>query len=198
MVHISKMSGKLEGLLAINTNPLTNDFCQQMSRHPGFVCSDCYSRRMLSTYRKSCVPPFDRNAQELSSRVLDNKDLPSFKSNEIVRFNSHGELININHLHNIINICNKNSDTRFALWTKRATMVEDMNKPDNMVLIYSNPLLNDSTPTIPYPVFDKIFSVYTKGYIEASGMTINCANKCKECLLCYKKNDITSITEKLK
>jgi hypothetical protein len=30
-VHISKMTGKLDGLLAINTNTVTNTFCQKMS-----------------------------------------------------------------------------------------------------------------------------------------------------------------------
>ena len=35
------------------------------------------------------------------------------------RFSAHGEIINLNHLINIFNICDKNELTTFALWTKK-------------------------------------------------------------------------------
>ena len=60
MVSVSKMSGKLAGIPAINTNTATNAYCvkQYTSGGADNICTMCYSQRMLSTYRKNCQHPY--------------------------------------------------------------------------------------------------------------------------------------------
>ena len=60
-IHISVMTGKLDGLRAISTNTRTNDYCikQNASGDPDNICTKCYSHTMLSSYR----------AQETEHRV---------------------------------------------------------------------------------------------------------------------------------
>jgi len=45
MLKISKMSGKLEGIPAINTDTTTNAFCKKMneSKKENLICRSCYS-----------------------------------------------------------------------------------------------------------------------------------------------------------
>ena len=44
-VHISTMSGKLQGLKAISTNTLTNDYCnKQFHSDVDTICKNCYSK----------------------------------------------------------------------------------------------------------------------------------------------------------
>ena len=54
-VHISIMTGKLDGLRAISTNTRTNEYCikQNASGDPDNICTKCYSHTMLSSYRKN-------------------------------------------------------------------------------------------------------------------------------------------------
>ena len=44
-VHISKMTGKLQGLQAISTNTTTNKFCNKMNKSNNYICD---SMRMVS------------------------------------------------------------------------------------------------------------------------------------------------------
>jgi hypothetical protein len=52
-VHISKMTGKLDGFRAISTNTVTNSFCQKMNTSGDTICRQCYSHGMLKSYRKN-------------------------------------------------------------------------------------------------------------------------------------------------
>jgi hypothetical protein len=46
---------------------------------------------------------------------------------------------------------------------------------------------------------DKVFTVYDPAYIEAESIEINCgARNCFDCGLCYEKNGVEVINEKLK
>jgi len=48
MIKVSVMTGKLVEIPAINTNTLTNEFCQEMhTSSPKCICWDCYSYAML-------------------------------------------------------------------------------------------------------------------------------------------------------
>ena len=184
-VNISKMSGKLDGILAINTNPLTNSFCiDQHKRKNNIICNYCYSVNLLKTFRRSCVKSFQHNSDLLSSKIIHPDGLPIINS-AFFRFSGHGELINNNHCINLINICVKNPSVNFALWTKRVTIVRDVlkthKKPKNLILIYSNPKIDHILKKIP-DHFDKVFNNVTSG-------AVNCSPKkgaCLACLKCYK------------
>ena len=198
-IKVSKMSGKLQGILAINTNPLTNAFCTSMRNTTGSICQSCYSCKMLSGYRKNCVPAFEHNSNILSSRILDDVELPKFKDTDVVRIHAHGELINSIHMTNIVNMANKNYNTVIALYTKRTGIVwnvlDKINVPSNLILVYSNPAV-DKIMVNPPDGFDKVFNVVTEDRFEQS---VNCGGqRCIDCKLCYHLNGQDCIVELLK
>ena len=120
MLTISNMTGKLEGFKAINTNTLSNPYCQKMYScgSDDIICTKCYSVEMLETFRKGCIPAWERNSKALSEGIIPPHLLPTFLE-AFVRFSGHGELINMTHLENLHNIALHNAHTKFALWTKR-------------------------------------------------------------------------------
>jgi hypothetical protein len=196
---ISEMTGKLEGLCALNTDPLTNPMCQRWSANPKLICHYCYSRRMLSSYRKMCRPAYSRNSEVLSSTVLPDHALPVLKGQEIFRFNAHGEIINANHMVNYLNIARVNPSVFFGFWTKRLDIARSINakRLKNVNMVYSTPKVNILHPKKPRG-FDKVFSVYTADFARANGIHINCHGGCNACRLCYTRNKTVFINEIIK
>ena len=199
-VHISKMTSKLEGLRAISTNTITNPYCnkQHTTGKSNNICTLCYSQAMLKTYRKNMQACLQHHSDFLSNKVHDMEYLPVLLD-AFIRFNAHGELINLNHLENLVNIAKKNPHCRCVLWTKRNDLVvkyfKGSQKPDNFVLIYSNPIISTIMRKIPKH-FDKTFNnVLVHEHVESQNCT---GQKCKDCLLCYTKNNTTVIVEKVK
>jgi len=198
VIKVSKMSGKLIDIPAIKTNTLSNEYCVKMQESAS-ICKHCYSHNMLETFRKNCVPAFQHNSEMLSEAELIPAMLPRVNS-AYFRFNGHGELINETHLINIMAICEKNPHTSFALWTKRKNIVNGLlrkrSKPDNLILVYSNPKI-DSVQTEPPRHFDKVFNNVSKPVYKSIE---NCTGqKCIECLACYRKDSgINVIVEKVK
>ena len=125
IIHISKMTGKLDGFKAISSNTITNPYCikQFNCGNSENICTKCYSNIMLKSYRKNMQPALERNSQALSNSVLPMDQLP-IVLDAFFRFNAHGELINENHLQNLVNIAIKNPSCNFALWTKQAGMIK--------------------------------------------------------------------------
>jgi len=190
-LNVSKMSGKLDGFLAINTNTVTNEFCIKM-KTTDTICGQCYSHRMLNTYRKSCQPSWQHNSDKLSARLLTDFEIP-FTNSAYFRFHGHGELINKIHYQNFIKIAEKNPGTSFALWTKRKDLVRGIVPPRNLILIYSNPTI-DKVMDKPPAGFDKVFNnVAVPHDLE------NCTGqKCKNCLHCYTRAGVDVIIERVK
>ena len=187
-VHVSKMSGKLKGIPAINTNTLSNLFCIRQHQKTGTICPECYSFEMLEGYRKNCTPAFERNSVALSE-LIDYADLPILNY-AYVRISAHGELINSCHLDNIIAIAVKIPNTTFALWTKRASLIRqrlDM-IPDNLILVFSNPRV-DKVIDVPRG-FHKVFNNGSKGSTAPQNCT---GRKCMDCLACYRKDSGTDV-----
>lgn len=194
-ISVSKMSGKLAGIPAINTNTATNEYCvkQYASGGKDNICTMCYSQRMLSTYRKSCQPSFQRNSDILSSdREVD---IPKINA-AFVRFHGHGELINDTHFLNLCDIAESNSHCTFALWTKRVDIVRPNRHhvPSNMILVYSNPKI-DSVLRKPPRGFHRVFNNVTKQYRGDANCT---GQKCIDCQLCYKFDTTSVIVEHVK
>lgn len=195
----SVMTGKLKGIGAINTNPLTNPFCLKMAKNPDSICHYCYSQAMLKTFRASCVPAFERNSRYLSERIIPVQELPTVGNKyELFRFNAHGEIINPTHAINLMNIVENNKDTFFGLWSKRANIVrKHIRRTTNANLIYSTNRLNPTETDVPEG-FDKTFNVYTASYAKKHNIKVNCHGGCATCKLCYSKNRVRKINEIVK
>ena len=204
-IHISKMTGKLEGFQAISTNTVSNEYCQKQYKKQDAknICTFCYSHNMLNTFRKNMQASLQRNTDLLNSKVLHPDALPVINS-AFFRFNAHGELAldkkqgTIN-LENYVNIALKNPHCTFSLWTKRFDIIkpyfDNHEKPKNLILIYSSPLTNHIMTKVPKH-FDKTFNtVVETDFIEKQNCT---GQKCKDCLLCYKKDTTSIIVEKVK
>ena len=177
-LHISKGSFKLEKINNISTNTLTNDYCIKQNKKNNIICTKCYSFKGLN-FRKAMIPLLQNNSDLLSNNIIDINFLPIIY-NIYFRFNSHGELINEIHLINLINIVNKNKHCNFALWTKRNDIIKkyfDKNKkPDNLILIYSNPKLNkpmNKTPKYFDKTFNNVIKLSYKDYFNKYTMFID-------------------------
>lgn len=193
VLHISTHSGKMTGIQSVSTSTKHNPFCQAAQKVEGSVCAKCYART-YEAMRPSLLKALDRNSEVLKE-VLPMSSLP-YVNASIFRFSSFGELLNTHHAVNLLNTAYKNPETMFALWTKRANLVQAairrVGLPDNINLIYSAPMI-DKKPKLP-KYFTKSFTVYSKN----SDQKFNCAAKsCVTCRLCYTKNDVTEIAEKL-
>lgn len=192
---VSQMTGKLDGIRAINTSPLDNSFCEHNSQREQLICAHCYSRSMLQRHRVNCREPWCRNGDILSSRLLTQDELPLIDT-ELCRFQAHGELHNAIHAENLYAIARKNPEVAFAFWTKRPELVDILTRPDNVILIYSSPRVGVRSE-LPRG-FDKVFTVFTKEQAE-SGVDINCgAKSCNDCRLCYERNRVHYINEVIK
>ena len=200
-VHITNGSGKLDSIKSINTNTVTNDFCIKMNKakDTNIICTKCYSHAMLKTFRKNCQPSFQRNSDLLSTRVLEQEELPLILD-AFFRFDSHGELINVTNLINYVNIAKKNPHCSFGLWTKRKDIInryfKDNDCPPNLILIYSNPKISNILSKPPKHFHRTFNNVLEHEEVERQNCT---GQQCKNCLLCYTPNNgVTTIVEKVK
>jgi len=149
---------------------------------------------MLEGSRKNCAPAWEKNSILLKSNIL--KELPQFNS-LYVRFHGHGELINETHFINFLLIAQYNPKTTFSLFTKRHKLVkkvlETREKPQNLILVYSNPIKDRVTDKKPQN-FDKVFNTVTQENAQD-----NCTGrKCIECLACYQFSGDSVLVERVK
>ena len=198
-MHVTKHNDnqKMAGFVSLNTSMHNNKYCQKMSQNKDLICSRCYAHRFEAMF------PNLRNTLAKNSELLSNRELTSneiyatgFSMRKAVRFNSFGELINKKHYKNLVKIAEHFPDTIFTLWTKRSNLVRGIDKPDNLILVFSSPKIN-VVSKLPYG-FDKVFTVFDKDYIEQNSIDINCVKQCNTCMKCYKHNDITFINEAIK
>lgn len=191
-VHKSRKGekSKMDGLVSINTNPTMNPFCNKM-RSKDTICKSCYSKRY--EYFPNTVKRLTDNTNILLSKDFDIKCVPNLNTYRFVRLHSFGELINSTHYRNLLSIVKAFPDTTFTLWTKRKEIVQKIEKPTNLILIYSSPKLN-KVSALP-DKFDKVFTVFDKDF---EGVDINCQKQCISCLKCYTYNDTMFINEEKK
>jgi hypothetical protein len=195
VIHITehKPGLKMTGFISINTSVLKNPFCSINRCDKKKICSVCYGKYMIDRYPR-LKAKLDSNYQILS------KDLTIPEINEIsgiiknqnkrfIRIHSIGEISGIEMLSNYYEIIEKNPDSIFALWTKRPEIIKQIHyKPDNLKVVYSNPLIDK--PSNKIPVYcDSIFNVITYGYAMFKGIIPNCSGKCIDCLKCYKTDN---------
>ena len=120
------------------------------------------------------------------------------------RFEAFGDIQNEIQVINYFNICDKNKHVNFALWTKNPAIISrtinnGCKKPKNLQIVLSSHYLNKETDIEKWNFVDKIFTVYTKEYIEENNIEINCKGEsCLICQKCYRKNRENYINEELR
>ena len=193
------MQAKMKGMWSLNTSPRENPFCLKMRATEGAICEHCYSKITESRW-KNCHAAWAHNYHVLTKNVLKDNELVIFKNREVFRFQAHGDLGNRIHYVNLVKIAEANPKVKFALWTKNLDVIKEggIIKLPNLVHVYSGIKLNGLGTARPKG-FDKIFRVFTRPFLrEHTEIKINCANICNECRLCYEKNDVNIINEKIK
>ena len=194
-IDYSIHQGKLKGIISFSCNKYDNKYCIEMSKNKNTICHNCYVDFISKFYGDRFTNKMHKNSLLLMEENFNIPKIP--KKNKIIRFNSFGEIHNLNHINNIVKICNHYNDKHFTLWTKRKDIIKKYfsvnKKPDNLILIYSYIKISDKIffPAIPL-YFDKIFIV------TDNESYINCKNKCIECMICYSKNNTQYIFEKFK
>ena len=198
-VHITQASktGKLAGINSINTSTLDNEFCIGMMNsndEKSIVCKKCYAGKLEKQY-PSLHNAVLRNHILLSTTRLTQRQLPVINAS-VFRIASVGEIVNLTHALNLIDIINYNPDTLFAWWTKRDNIIRKLlklvKKPANLILVFSSSIV-DKIENLPTH-FDKVFTAHSKN----TDTSINCHGACMNCKLCYSHNDTVFINEIIK
>lgn len=190
----SKLTGKMEHIPSLSTSPMNNDNCRKNAKIKGSICASCYSVKSCKVY-KNLGPVLQCNGEILENDI----DVTNIKTGaKYYRFESHGDIRNKAHLHNLVKIAGNNPQTKFALWTKHYKIAENYfnghKKPDNLQLQYSALMVNGALTIDKFQHCDRIFTVWDKGMLPDS--EINCgARDCFTCGLCYNKNDVQYINE---
>jgi hypothetical protein len=197
----TKHSGKMEGMVSISTSVTTNDRCAKNAQIKGSICEKCFAAKQMKVYpsMENCMV---ENQRILTSSVLPLEKLPIINA-LYFRFEAFGDLNSPTQVKNYFNICYKNPGVKFALWTKNpdyiaAAIADGYEKPDNLNIVLSSLFINKERKNV-FPFVDKVFTVYDPEYIEKNSVEINCgAKSCFSCGLCYNKNSVGIINERLK
>ena len=197
----TKHSGKMSGMVSISTSVTTNERCKKNAELKGSICEKCFAAKQMKVF-PSMEKPMAENQRILTSEVLPLEMLPTI-NNLYFRFEAFGDLNNATQVKNYFNMCYKNPRVKFALWTKNpdyiaVAIADGYKKPDNLNIVLSSLFINvERKKTFDFA--DKIFTVYDADYIEKNNVEINCgARNCFDCGLCYEKNGVEVINEKLK
>ena len=194
-------SGKMAGMVSISTSVTTNERCKKNAAIKGSICEKCFAAKQMKMY-KNMEAPMVENQRILTSEILPAEKLPTI-NNLYFRFESFGDLNNATQVKNYFNICYKNPRVKFALWTKNPDYIAEAiadgyEKPDNLNIVLSSLFINQERRNV-FDFVDKVFTVYDKQFIEENDVNINCgARNCFDCGLCYEKNGVGVINEKLK
>ena len=197
----TKHSGKMSGMVSISTSVTTNERCKKNAEIKGSICEKCFASKQMRVF-PTMEKPMVENQRILTSSVLPMELLPTI-NNLYFRFEAFGDLNNDIQVMNYFNLCYKNPKTKFALWTKNPDYIESAikqgyKKPENLNIVLSSLFINQERKS-KYDFVDKIFTVYDPKYIEENEVSINCGSRnCFGCGLCYEKNNVTVINEKLK
>lgn len=188
--YCTNHTGKMNGLHSLSTSVAVNPYCIKRQANGDSICAHCFSASMMKQY-KALNEATTRNAEILTASVLSADVLPLIPS-RYFRFESFGDLINTNQVINYFNIAKKNPDTLCALWTKNPHIIAKAiqmghEKPANLQIVLSSPLVNKPIKATKYAFVDKIFTVYDKEAAQA--VNINCgARSCLACGRCYRPN----------
>ena len=186
------------------------ELVHKLNKTDVLICGFCFANNLLN-YKKNIQIPLEQNTVILTSRVLDDSEIP-FINRLFSRFESLGDLHNVTHAINYIKIASKNPHCTFAWWSKRPNIVKQAMEqlgitelPKNIVFIFSSYYLNKINKEITktYDFINVVFTVFDKYYLEEHpDIEIHCGSRqCLGCLKCYtrrEKGDVIYINELVK
>lgn len=195
---IAEHGGKMAGIPSISTSALENKGCTARRAINDAVCADCYACKYLN-YRKTLREKCGRNHAFYTTADIKPEDVPRINAC-MFRFESFGELENVQQFQNYCTIAAVNKNTTFSIWTKQPNIIQEYTDnggeiPNNLNIILSSRFINVSDAeyyrkkywTINY---DAVFTVYTKEHAEKHNIPIQCGgNSCIDCGLCYSRFD---------
>lgn len=213
-------TGKIAGLQSCDSSAHGCSFCEKMiaaaekGRKDGkrIICGSCYDIKQ-ENYRTGVKNRHGLNLLIMSSVLFTEEELATLAIyTPFARFNSSGDIENVIHARNYLRIAKSHKNTHFTFWFKNLAAVNKAvqleGKPENVLFIYSDPIINGSVkPEVFFKAFawiDYIFVVAEKelvnSFLEAGYNECN-GKKCMECgYACYagswKKH--TCIVEKLR
>ena len=158
------MSGKMYGIPSISTSVLDNPICNERRKIKGSICEKCFAASTVGRY-SDLEKHLHANFLLMNNGIISWDDLPRFNNTRIVRFESFGDSASVNHVINTFNICRKNPETNFTIWTKNPNFIvqairQGHEKPSNLIIVLSSMKLN--TPeTMIYKFVDMVFRVYS-------------------------------------
>ena len=200
-IHFTmKHNGKMSGMVSLSTSPMKNTFCQNRSKCNGTICQKCYAMRMSKMYSK-LEKRLVKNFEVLTSQIIPVEKMPLLNVLKF-RFESFGDVQNEIQIINYFNLCKKNPNVQFTIWTKNMSIFAKLfqngyngikyNKPKNLIIIISSPFVNKAVNIKDYKFADKVFTVYSKEYAKENGVVANCHRmSCMVCQKCYNKKDKT-------
>lgn len=192
-------TGKMEGMASVSTCRDCNKRCLRNASIKGSICEKCYAERMMRQYSNLKDRTVD-NYKLLTSRILDESELPRLNFG-LFRIESFGDIANTTQAINYLNMIYNNPFVHFGWWTKNCDIlkkaIDKVGKPDNVQIVRSSLYLNKPVKK-GYWFVDKVFTVYTKDFIEKNNIDINCGGrKCIDCTRCYFEGE-DEIREKKK
>lgn len=198
-------TGKMSGMISVSTSCKENEFCKKMHEVKGTICEKCYAHKQMER-QPTTRNKYAESTLDLTTRLLSFEELPTI-SHEfgVARLEAFGELNNTIQVMNYFEICRRNPEINFSLWTKRPELIAEVlslgiSRPENINIIWSTLMINGAPQIGRYDFVNGYFTVYTKEYAEEHNIKINCGGrKCLECLECYDYHDgIFIINELLK
>lgn len=202
-IHITEAhTGKMEGMVSLSTACGCNPFCMARRNCAGSICQKCYAASMAARY-KTLNAALTRNFEALNAREIPVEEWPLLNVGRF-RLESFGDVASATQARNYINFCKRNPRTVFAAWTKNpqvwAEALRAVEKPKNLILILSSPMIGRIADKTPYPFIDKVFTVWADDEsAQAAGVKINCgARHCLSCGRCYSKRGAEYVHELLK
>lgn len=220
-IVVSSLTGKLADFFAISTSVLMNKLCQHRAKDKDCICHDCYACDNVANYQRTLALSLETNFIILTSFLIPSEAWATLAIptvNGYSRIESHGDVANVIHARNYIRIIKSHPHIKFSVWSKnfsiwfealKAEGYYNGNKPENMRFIASSYRENEviELPEYIKPYVDKIFTVYTKDFVLAHDIIINCGiyegikkidHTCKNCMKCYFENNTDYYINELK